>query len=152
MMIHYHDKRTRSFARVLGPFLTILAVVVVLRASEMPAILDEFTASSVWPFVTGAFILVGGIAIVAFHQLWRGVAAVIVSVLGWLLAIRGVLLLAFPTLVDSLADRLIGAVGLWSGMCMVLALIGIYLTYVGWQPTHAGQAEVHISVDFPHAA
>jgi hypothetical protein len=73
------------FARVLGPFFTIVAIIVALRAPDMRQLLSEFTASDVWPWVTGAYILMGGIAIVAFHQLWRGTAAIIVSVLGWLL-------------------------------------------------------------------
>src|SRR4029077_12153238 len=88
--------RTRMFARVLGPFFAIVTVVVALRAPDMRQLLSEFTASDVWPWVTGAFILMGGIAIVAFHQLWRGPAAIIISVIGWVLVARGVFLLAFP--------------------------------------------------------
>ena len=79
-------------------------------------LLSEFTASDVWPWVTGAFILMGGIAIVAFHQLWRGAAAIIVSVLGWLLVVRGIILIAFPDIFASLADRMIGAVGAWKAV------------------------------------
>ena len=51
--------RTRMFARVLGPFFAIVAVVVALRAPDMRQLLSEFTASDVWPWVTGAFILMG---------------------------------------------------------------------------------------------
>ena len=52
------------FARVLGPFFTIIAMVVAMRAQDMRQLLSEFTASDVWPWVTGAFILMGGIVIV----------------------------------------------------------------------------------------
>ena len=33
-------------------------------------------------------------------------------------------------------------------------LIGLYLTYVGWKPARKDPQgnEVHISIDFPHAA
>lgn len=126
--------RTRSFARVLGPFLAILAVVVVVRADDMPALLSEFTASGMWPFVIGTFGLLGGIAIVAFHQSWRGVAAITISALGWLLLARGLYLLAFPDSVASVGDQMIGAVGVWRSAFIVLGLIGLYLAYVGWVP------------------
>jgi hypothetical protein len=122
------------FARVLGPFFTIVAIVVALRAPDMRQLLAEFTASDVWPWVTGAFTLMGGIAVVAFHQLWRDPAAVIISVMGWLLVVRGTVLLAFPDAFASLANRMIGAVGVWSAVYVVMALIGLYLTYVGWKP------------------
>jgi hypothetical protein len=152
--IYRHQDRTRMFARVLGPFFTIVAVVVAVRAADMRQLLSEFTASDVWPWVTGAFILIGGIAIVAFHQFWRGPAAIVVSVLGWLLVARGIFLLAFPDAFASLADRVIGAVIVWQTVYVVMALIGLYLTYVGWKPAQIDVQgnEVHITVDFPHAA
>jgi len=142
------------FARVLGPFFAIIAIAVTLRAPDMRALLTEFTTSNVWPWVTGAFVLLGGIAVVAFHQYWRGAAAIIVSVLGWLLVVRGILLIAFPRVFASLADRMIGAVGAWQGACVVMGLIGLYLTYVGWKPVRNPQQgnELHASTDFPRAA
>ncbi|MBY0286242.1 MAG: hypothetical protein K2X52_03730 [Mycobacteriaceae bacterium] len=146
--------RTRMFARVLGPFFTIIAIIVALRAPDMRQLLSEFTASDVWPWVTGAFILMGGVAIVAFHQLWRGPAAIIVSVLGWLLVARGVFLLAFPDTFASVANRVIGAAVVWQVAYLVSAAVGLYLTYVGWKPVGKDQqaSNLHISSDFPSAA
>jgi hypothetical protein len=146
--------RTRIFARVLGPFFAIVAVVVALRAPDMRQLLSEFTASDVWPWVTGAFILMGGIAIVAFHQLWRGPAAIIISVIGWVLVARGVFLLAFPDAFASLANRMIGTVGVWSTIYVVMALIGLYLTYVGWKPVRDDLQNngLHSGINLPRAA
>jgi hypothetical protein len=39
-----------------------------------------------------------GLVIIAFHQYWRSPDAIIVSLVGWFLAIRGVLLLNVPGL------------------------------------------------------
>ena len=52
------------------------------------------------------------------------------------------------------ADRLIGVVIVWQTVYVVMALIGLYLTYVGWKPAQIDVQgnEVHITVDFPHAA
>ncbi|MGZ5395156.1 MAG: hypothetical protein ACXWEI_06730 [Mycobacterium sp.] len=146
--------RTRMFARVLGPFFTIVAVVVAVRWPDMRQLLSEFTSSGVWPWVVGAFILMGGIAIVAFHQVWRGAAGIIVSALGWLLVARGVFLLAFPDTFASVANRIIGAVGVWQAAYIVFAVVGLYLTYVGWKPERQEQkgADIQINIDFPHAA
>jgi hypothetical protein len=142
------------FARVLGPFLTIITVVALARAAGMRQMLSEFTASDVWPWVTGAFILAGGIAIVAFHQFWRGAAAIIISVLGWLLVVRGVLLMGFPGVFASVADRMIGATVAWAAAFVVMAVIGLYLTYVGWKPekNHVQGDQLHIDIESPRAA
>jgi len=130
-----HD-RTRKFAHVLGPFMVIVDVAAILRASDMRTLLSDFSANSAWPWVSGAFILIGGLVIVALHQHWRGAAAIIISVLGWLVIVRGVFLLAFPDTFMSLADNMIGATEWWTAVCGAAALIGVYLTYVGWAPEH----------------
>jgi hypothetical protein len=126
--------RTRMFSRVLGPFLVILDVTAIARASDMQKLLSQFEANSLWTWVTGAFILVFGLVIVAGHQYWRGAAAIIVSVLGWLVTLRGLLLLAFPKVFVSVANSMIGAQAWWIAVCIAAALVGLYLTYVGWAP------------------
>jgi hypothetical protein len=131
--------RTRMFSRVLGPFLVIVDVTAIARASDMQKLLSQFEANSLWTWVTGAFILVFGLIIVAGHQYWRGAAAIIVSVLGWLVTLRGLLLLAFPKIFVSVANSVIGAQALWITVCIAAGLVGLYLTYVGWvlvQPDH----------------
>lgn len=148
---YQHQHRTRMFARMLGPFFTIIMIIAVARFADMKQLLSEFTASHVWPYVTGVFVLAAGIAIVAFHQYWRGAAAIIVSVLGWLLVVRGILLVAFPGVFASLADRMIGATAAWVTAFVVMILVGLYLTYVGWQPMPKGD-QVHIDIEFPRAA
>jgi len=126
--------RTRLFARVLGPFLVIVDATAVARASDMQTLLSQFEANSLWTWVTGAFILLFGLTVVAAHPYWRGPAAIIVSVLGWLITLRGLLLFAFPRVFVSAANSMIGAQGWWVAACVVFALVGLYLTYVGWAP------------------
>ncbi len=126
--------RTRMFARVLGPFLFIVDVTAMVRAPDMQQLLSQFEANSLWTFVTGAFILLFGLIIVAAHQYWVGAPAIIVSVLGWLVVLRGLLLVAVPKVFVSVANSMIGAEAWWVTLCIVFALIGLYLTYVGWAP------------------
>lgn len=126
--------RTRMLARALGPFLVIADVTAVARASDMQALLSQFEANSLWTWVTGAFILLFGLLIVAAHPYWRGAAAIIVSLLGWLITLRGLLLFAYPQAFVSLANRMVGAQTWWVAVCSAFALIGLYLTYVGWTP------------------
>lgn len=127
--------RTQMFARVLGPFLTITSSVVIFRASEIESFAAEFTSSAVWPWVMGAFGLMGGIAIVAFHQQWRDPAAILISALGWILVARGFLLLAFPDVVGTAVDRSLGGSAVWLVVCIGFVVAGLYLTYVGYRHT-----------------
>jgi hypothetical protein len=87
-----------------------------------------------WSWVTGAFVLTGGLIIVAPHQYWHGSPSIIVSLVGWLLALRGLLLLAFPSTFMSMTNSLLAAGALWRTVCICFAVLGLYLTYVGWRP------------------
>lgn len=128
--------RTRMFARVLGPFFTVVPTTVAVRGSYVRTLFTEFQANPMWSWLFGAILLMFGLVIIAFHQYWRGPAAIIVSLLGWFLAIRGVLLLTVPGAYDAAGKALYGAgvtAVIWA-LFLGLAAAGMYLTYVGWKP------------------
>lgn len=122
------------FARVLGPFFVIVCATAGARTSEMSSLMSDFTANALWSWVAGSFVLVGGLVVAALHSYWRGLAAIVVSLMGWLITLRGVLLLAFPKAFISMANSVIGMGDLWRAICIVFVGIGLYLTYVGWMP------------------
>jgi hypothetical protein len=73
--------------------------------------------------------------------------------MGWLLVLRGLFLLAFPTAFMSMANSVLGASALWRSVCVCFALIGLYLTYVGWTPAPRSISQAASSTpDLPHAA
>jgi uncharacterized membrane protein len=126
------EARTRMFARVLGPYLVIVTATAMARASQMRTLATEFGANAVWPYVTGAFILLSGLIVVALHQQWRGAAAIIVSVLGWMTTAKGFFLMAFPASYISAVKSAVDAGNWWIVGFTVIGLVGLYLTYVGW--------------------
>lgn len=132
---HQPQTRTRMFARVLGPFLVIACATAGARASELSQLMKDFAANGLWSWVAGSFVLIGGLVTIALHSYWRGPAAIVVSTLGWLVVLRGLLLLAFPSAFVSMAQSMIGMGGLWRAVCIAFAALGLYLTYVGWMPT-----------------
>jgi uncharacterized membrane protein len=142
--------RTRMFARALGPFFTIVPTTVAIRGAYMRTLFTEFKANPMWPWLFGAILLMFGLVIIAFHQYWRSPAAIIVSVVGWFLAIRGVLLLTVPAAYDAAGDAVYssGATAAIWVVFVCLALSGLYLTYVGWKP-ELGRPSAQ---DRPHAA
>ncbi|WP_156660925.1 hypothetical protein [Mycobacterium sp. 852002-51163_SCH5372311] len=143
------------FARVLGPFVGILGIAVVARASEMRALVSDFESNSASVWVTGALVLLIGLVVIALHPYWRGAAAIMVSLLGWMIALRGLVLLAFPAFFVKAADATIGLAPLWIGVSIGLAVVGLYLTYVGWRPTPRhpkASAETSTTDELPHAA
>jgi hypothetical protein len=127
--------RTRMFARVMGPFLTIVPTTVAIRSGYMRTLFSEFEANPMWPWLYGAILLISGLIVIAFHQYWRSSAAIIVSLVGWFLALRGLILMTVPQVYNAAGNALVGPGGynpFVYVLFIVLALAGLYLTYAGW--------------------
>ena len=126
--------RTRMFARVIGPYFLVVPITAAVRAPQMQTLLSDFESSSVWAWFAGAITLLLGLVVVALHPYWTDPPAVIISVLGWLMVLRGVLLLAFPAALMSAANAVIGTGAMWRIAYLALAVLGLYLTVAGWRP------------------
>ena len=97
-----------------------------------PRVLTDFFERPALAWLTGGLLLFGGLLIIANHQYWSSLAAVLISLFGWFLALRGLVLLIAPQWIESAA---------WAAMTMMpvvrigfgfLALCGVWLSYVGW--------------------
>ena len=124
--------RTRAFFRVIGPFLVIVPGIVVVRAPETGTALTAFFDNPALAWLTGGLLLFGGLLIIAHHQYWSSLAAILVSLLGWYLALRGVVLLAAPQLIESAAGAAMNMMAMVRIGFGVLVLIGLWLTFIGW--------------------
>ncbi|WEK49905.1 MAG: hypothetical protein P0Y66_19850 [Candidatus Kaistia colombiensis] len=135
------EARTRAFARVIGPFVTIVAIIAAVRMPEITAtpFLSTFFENPVTVWITGAMLLLLGLIIIGQHQSWSSAAAALISLLGWILVIRGVALLTVPQLYERFALALTNVTGLRIGSGL-MALIGIWLSYVGWFSSPAAKS------------
>jgi hypothetical protein len=130
--------RTRAFARVIGPFLTIVAIIVAVRMPNIGPLVASFFDSPMLVWMKGAMLLLGGVFIIANHQYWSGLSAILISLFGWFLALRGVVLLAAPQLIQRGAAaaqnrNLMPVAEVFFGL---LVLIGLWLTFEGWFARH----------------
>ncbi|MDR3660214.1 MAG: hypothetical protein P4L86_07405 [Mycobacterium sp.] len=123
------------FARVLGPYLVVAAGTLVTRPAYINTLLRAFDTNSAWPWVTGAFVLPMGLVVVALHPYWQGTAAATVSTLGWLTVLKGVALMTFPQTYLSMGQGAM-TTAWWETSVIIMALLGLYLSVVGWAPNH----------------
>ena len=148
------QNRTRMFARVMGPYLAIIAASAALRPNAMRAMLSGFEADPLWSWVTGAFIMLLGLTVIALHPYWRGAPAIIVSAFGWLVAVKGLFLVVGSHTYFSMANSAVDAMGWWRTGAAIEVLIGLYLAYVGWMPerTDSVSQQANSTPDLPRAA
>lgn len=140
------SQTTRRFARVIGPFLAIITATAAARAPDLWAQIPELPANPLWTWVTGTFTLLAGLIVIAAHPYWRGVAAFSITGLGWLTVIKGALLVAFPSTIMSLPGGTVDDVGWLRVLYVGFAVLGLYLTYVGWgRPSQTAATDRELS-------
>jgi hypothetical protein len=111
-------------------------VIVAIRLPDVTDLVDDLFANSVLPWMLGAMMLIAGLIVIAFHQYWRGAAAVLISLFGWFVALRGLTLLAFPSAIETGAGDTLASPGLLLTARFffgLMTLMGLWLTYVGWR-------------------
>ncbi|MDT5104610.1 MAG: hypothetical protein QOI25_2123 [Mycobacterium sp.] len=143
--------RTRSFARVIGPFVASATLIVAIRLPDLTGLLDDLFANAVLPWILGALMLMSGLMVIALHQYWYSVTAVLISLFGWFVALRGLTLMAFPSAIETGAGDTLSNPGLLVAariFFLLLTLMGLWLTYAGWG-SHRSDDPTPAPVDNP---
>jgi hypothetical protein len=95
------------------------------------AMLDEFERSPALTFVTGFAAFAIGAAINLAHHHWTDLPAIIVSAVGWIALVEGVMLMVCPKPLLRLSRRLVGNQKLISLLAAGFGLILIALGLTG---------------------
>lgn len=123
---------TRFCARIVGPLMLIVGAAVVARAGDLVLLIPAILQDGALAFITGVFTLICGLTLLSAHHHWSSPAAIAITVIALLTALRGVLLLFTPGFITSLAHQFLN-LGPGAFIAAVLALIiGAWLTFVGW--------------------
>src|SRR5262245_45864480 len=97
---------SKLIARLMGPVLLIAGLGMALGLWLSPdvyrSVMEGFMNNLAIIWLIGVLALLAGIAIVNVHNVWIGDWRVLITILGWLLILRGVTNLLFPGWVKSL--------------------------------------------------
>jgi len=126
--------RTIFLARLIGLFAILLSLSEFLHKQATVETAAALVRDRPLLFILAMLGLLAGLAIVLAHNVWSGGALpIVVTLFGWILLIRGALLLFLsPEAVAGLIDffHFEQLFYLYAGITLVL---GLYLTYAGFK-------------------
>jgi hypothetical protein len=131
MLVHDPAVRTRTLARIVGPYLAVMAVMLFVRQGALPTLLPAFMGDAPLVLVSGAFTLIAGLAVIAAHHRWTGASAIAISLIGVAAALKGAMLMIVPSLGSAMTAATARPPVLLVAAVVVL-LIGLWLSFVGW--------------------
>jgi hypothetical protein len=131
------SRLTVFLARLIGLFTVLLIAALLLRGSAM---VQTAIADKPLMFTYAIISLALGLAMILGHNVWSGGALpVVVTLVGWLIFAKGLLLLFLtPEALTQLIERMQYGEHMYLYVAPSL-VIGVYLTWAGFTaPTQAG--------------
>lgn len=128
------SSRTTFLGRLIGLYLILIALAMAIHKQATVESMTALIHNTPVLFVTGVIAVAAGLAMVLGHNVWSGgVFPVIVSLTGWLLLTKGVLLLFLsPEAVYGLLLVGIHFEQFFYVYCCFVFLLGAYLSYAGF--------------------
>ena len=124
-------------ARLAGPVLAVIGLGVLLNRTLYTGAVAEAVKSTTLIFLSGVACLLAGLAILNAYRAWTADWRLLVTIVGWLLVIAGVVRIVVPSFAAGMATTVyVGTVGLPIAGAVAL-VIGAVLTFMGYRA--AGQ-------------
>lgn len=119
-------------ARFLGPLLLASAAAVLVNRKGIEKLAADFAKHTPAIYLTGVMSLLGGLAIVQFHNVWSG-WQVLITILGWMSIFRGIFRMVAPDQTAKMIEKVVtkGKGKALAGMAVVSGMIGLFLTIEG---------------------
>lgn len=117
-------------AKLIGLYLLIISLLWMFRKHQVEGTIKEIAASKGLLAVSAEISLIFGLVIAIDHSVWEVSWRGLVTVLGYLLILKGIMRFAFPSRVKKISSKMMEG-GYWL-VYIVMLIIGIYLTYCGF--------------------
>jgi hypothetical protein len=123
---------SKMIAGLIGPTLVAIAAAMLINVGSFPALTEQISRDPALIFVSGILLLVAGLAIVRAHNIWAGGWPVLVTVLGWLAVLGGLVRMLFPIKLAAIVAGVGQSTGLIAAVAVVLLVLGAFLSFKGY--------------------
>jgi hypothetical protein len=119
-------------ARLLGPLLLAVGVGILINPKPFHAMVGEILRSLTLVYLFGLFDFAGGLAIVLVHNVWAANWRVLITLIGWLMLIRGAVRILAPEAIMGFAAKAIRNKQLIPVSGVVTSVLGLVFCYFGY--------------------
>jgi len=119
------------YAQVIGLWLFLVGLAMLVHHARFKKISHEFLTNSSLITFSGMVGLAIGLLIVISHNIWVSTWPVVVTIIGWLFIIQGILRIFFPEHFSKMMKDLLAKSG-YTVMSWIWLLVGLYLIWAGF--------------------
>ncbi len=118
-------------AKVIGLVSVISTSSVLIRYKESPALEEEAIRNPAVAYLGGFAFLILGVLLVVSHSVWESDWRLVITILGWLVLLKGAGRIFFPNAVRRMIEKKKDNRGFLVGE-LVMFVVGLYLLYCGF--------------------
>ena len=120
-------------AKLIGIYLVLVSGTMILNKRDVALLFGIYSKNPGALYITGVVDTLIGLAIVLAHNVWVWDFRVAITLVGWMLLIRGVGRMLAPDMVmKSLGKFKRLGTGFMLSLMVVILFIGLYLAYMGF--------------------
>jgi len=83
-------------ALLFGTYIVAVSIPMIWSQKRLVEMMEDFIDNPPLIFLTGVLVLIGGISVIYFHNIWTADWRSLITLFGWIAAIEGVLLIIIP--------------------------------------------------------
>jgi hypothetical protein len=120
-------------AKLMGPILCVVAISILFDEKSIRAMAKDVFGSHALLYIFGIVDLLLGLVLVTVHNVWVLDWRVIITLIGWISIVRGLVRILFTPYVMKNAPKLFRKQGLLMGVAIVMLILGAVLSYYGYR-------------------
>ncbi len=119
-------------ARLLGPILLVAGISILFNPRAFRTMLTEVVGSLTLVYLFGLIDLAAGLAIILTHNVWVVNWRLLITLIGWLMLLRGVARTLIPDTIMAFAAKRVDNKQFFLVSGVVLVILGLVLCFFGY--------------------
>jgi hypothetical protein len=124
--------RSLFLAKLMGPTFVAIALGMLINLGMYESMIAEALHPGILFYLSGLLSLLAGLAIVNLHNRWQADWRVIITVLGWLMTIGGIMRIVLPQVAIAVGSTIYGGRASTIVAALVVGTLGSFLSYKGY--------------------
>jgi hypothetical protein len=124
--------RSLFLAKLMGPTFAAIALGMLANLSMYESMIAEALHTGIVFYLSGLLSLLAGLAIVILHNVWRANWRVIITVLGWLMTIGGIIRIVMPQVAIAIGSTIYSGRVSTIVAALIVGSLGAFLCFKGY--------------------
>jgi hypothetical protein len=124
--------RSLFLARLMGPTFVAIALGMLINLGMYESMIAEALHPGVLFYLSGLLSLLASLAIVNLHNRWQTDWRVIITALGWLMTIGGIMRIVLPQVAIAVGSTIYGGRASTVVAALVVGTLGAFLSFKGY--------------------